>query len=76
MAVKNSIDVFYFACVIPMHVFFTEEGNMEKKVYLATWKDIPSQNEVKFTLENIECNAGKKRTFLTHGTFFMTKLFS
>ena len=72
---KNSIDVFYFACVIPMHVFFTEEGNMEKKVYLATWKDIPSQNEVKFTLENIECNAGK-RTFLIHGKLFMTKLFS
>ena len=56
---KNNIDVFYFACVVPMHVFFAEDGNMEKKVFLATWKDIPSSNEVQFTLENIECNAGE-----------------
>ncbi len=32
---------------------------MEKKVFLATWKDIPAQNEVQFTIENVECNAGK-----------------
>ena len=32
VAVKNNIDVFYFACVLPIHVFFTEDGNMEKKV--------------------------------------------
>jgi AP-1 complex subunit beta-1 len=42
-----------------MHVFFAEDGHMEKKVFLATWKDIPSSNEVQFTLENIECNAGE-----------------
>lgn len=59
VAVKNNIDVFYFATIIPMHVFFMEDGNMEKKVFLATWKDIPAQNEVQFTLQNCECNAGK-----------------
>ncbi len=59
VAVKNNIDVFYFACTMPTHVFFTEDGNMEKKVFLATWKDIPAQNEVQFTIENVECNAGK-----------------
>lgn len=59
VAVKNNIDVFYFACLVPMHVFFTEDGNMEKKVFLATWKDIPASNELQFTLENIECNAGE-----------------
>ncbi len=58
VAIKNNVDVHYFACAIPLHVFFTEDGNMEKKVFLATWKDIPSQNEVQFTLEKIECNAG------------------
>ena len=58
VAIKNNIDVFYFACVVPIHVFFTEDGAMEKKVFLATWKDIPSTNELSFTLENIECNAG------------------
>ncbi len=37
IAIKNNIDVFYFACVVPIHVFFIEDGNMEKKVFLATW---------------------------------------
>ncbi len=58
VAVKNSIDVFYFACIIPTHVFFTEDGVMEKKVFLATWKDIPAQNEIQFTLQGVECNSG------------------
>eukprot|EP00095_Tigriopus_kingsejongensis_P007970 maker-scaffold135_size322082-snap-gene-2.12 protein:Tk07970 transcript:maker-scaffold135_size322082-snap-gene-2.12-mRNA-1 annotation:"ap-2 complex subunit beta" len=57
VAIKNNIDVFYFACAVPIHAFFVEDGNMEKKVFLATWKDIPSANEVQFTLENVECNA-------------------
>ena len=28
MAVKNNIDVFYFSVVVPIHVLFTEEGQM------------------------------------------------
>lgn len=59
VAIKNNIDVFYFACIVPIHVYFSEDGNMEKKVFLATWKDIPAQNEVQFTLQNVECNAGE-----------------
>lgn len=58
MAVKNSIDVFYFACLIPVNVFFAEDGEMDKRVFLSTWKDIPSQNEVQFTLNNVPLNAG------------------
>ena len=27
VAVKNSIDIFYFACIAPLHIFFSEEGN-------------------------------------------------
>ena len=60
VAIKNNIDVFYFACIVPMHVFFAEDGQMEKKVFLATWKDIPAQNEVQYTVQNCECNAGKQ----------------
>ena len=59
VAIKNNIDIFYFACIVPIHVFFTEEGNMEKKVFLATWKDIPAANEVQYTIQNVECNAGE-----------------
>jgi hypothetical protein len=41
-----------------MNIFFTEDGQMDKRVFLATWKDIPAQNEVQYTLSNIQCNAG------------------
>ena len=58
VAIKNSIDVFYFATIVPTHVYFGEDGNMEKKVFLATWKDIPAQNEIQFSIEGTDCNAG------------------
>lgn len=58
VAIKNSVDVFYFATVMPMHIFFTEDGAMEKRVFLSTWKDIPSQNEVQFNIDNINMNGG------------------
>lgn len=59
VAIKNSVDVFYFATVMPIHIFFTEDGAMDKRVFLSTWKDIPSQNEVQFNIENINLNAGE-----------------
>ena len=70
VAVKNNIDVFYFATAVPMHVFFVEEGQMEKKIFLATWKDIPSQNEVQFTIENVECNADGVSTKMGQNNVF------
>ena len=42
-----------------MHVFFVEDGEMDKRVFLATWKDIPAQNEVQHTINNVQHNAGK-----------------
>lgn len=57
VAIKNSVDIFYFACVAPIHIFFSEEGNMEKKTFLNTWKDIPAANETQYTIENVECTS-------------------
>lgn len=57
VAIKNNIDVFYFACLVPMNVYFVEDGQMDKRVFLSTWKDIPAQNEVQFTLTDVQCNA-------------------
>ncbi|CAH8479357.1 unnamed protein product [Heterobilharzia americana] len=57
IAVKNNIDVFYFAALVPMHILFVEDGEMDKRVFLATWKDIPSQNEQQFTLNPINLTA-------------------
>lgn len=56
---KNNIDVFYFSCLVPMHVLFVEDGEMEKRVFLATWKDIPAQNEVQTTIANVDHSGGK-----------------
>lgn len=42
---KNNIDVFYFACLAPMNVYFIEDGQMDKRVFLSSWKEIPTQNE-------------------------------
>lgn len=56
---KNSIDVFYFSCLLPLHVLFVEDGEMDKRVFLATWKDIPAQNEVQFEIKDVLHNAGE-----------------
>lgn len=58
VAIKNSIDVFYYACLVPMHVLFSDDGEMEKRVFLATWKDIPAQNEVQSTITNVDHSGG------------------
>lgn len=52
--------------MIPVNVFFAEDGEMDKRVFLSTWKDIPSQNEVQFTLTNITLTAGNLK-FLING---------
>lgn len=57
VALKNSVDISYFACNMPMHIFFTEDGAMDKRIFLSTWKDIPSQNEVQFNINDINMNA-------------------
>lgn len=57
VAIKNSIDVFYFAVVMPMHIFFADDGQMDKRVFLSTWKDIPAANEVQYTINNVNLSA-------------------
>ncbi|OWR54895.1 AP-1 complex subunit beta-1 [Danaus plexippus plexippus] len=53
VAVKNNIDVFYFACLIPVHILFTEDGQLDKRVFLTTWKEIPAANEFQHTITNV-----------------------
>jgi hypothetical protein len=50
IAIKNNIDVFYLSVVVPMHVFFAEDGEIDKRLFLNTWKEIPEQNESQFQL--------------------------
>lgn len=53
VAIKNNVDVFYFSCIVPMHVYCVEDGAMDKRVFLSTWKEIPPQNEVQFVISNV-----------------------
>jgi AP-1 complex subunit beta-1 len=48
VAIKNNIDVFYYSVVVPMHVFFVEDGEIDKRLFLNTWKEIPEQNEIQY----------------------------
>ncbi|XP_075238328.1 adaptor protein complex 1/2, beta subunit [Lycorma delicatula] len=57
VAIKNNIDVFYFACIVPMNVYFVEDGQMDKRLFLSTWKEIPAQNELQYTLTNVTLSA-------------------
>uniref|UniRef100_A0A8C6WXC0 AP complex subunit beta n=1 Tax=Neogobius melanostomus TaxID=47308 RepID=A0A8C6WXC0_9GOBI len=57
VAVKNNIDVFYFSCQYPMSVLFSEDGKMESKVFLVTWKDIPNDNETQCQIKDCHLNS-------------------
>lgn len=41
-----------------MHILFVEDGEMEKRTFLATWKDIPVQNEIQYEIKDVQHNAG------------------
>lgn len=51
-----------------MHALFVEDGEMEKRVFLATWKDIPAQNEVQHEICNVQHNAGTGYFFIIADT--------
>ncbi|XP_054168452.1 AP-1 complex subunit beta-1-like [Oppia nitens] len=70
VAVKNNVDVFYFSCIVPTHVFCTDDGAMDKRVFLATWKDIPSQNEVQYVIENVMLNVDQVSQKLQSNNIF------
>ncbi|GAB4834439.1 hypothetical protein Ancab_032695 [Ancistrocladus abbreviatus] len=47
VAVKNNQQpVWYFNDKISLHVFFAEDGRMERATFLETWKSLPDTNEV------------------------------
>ncbi|XP_042300530.1 AP-1 complex subunit beta-1-like [Sceloporus undulatus] len=59
VAVKNNIDVFYFSTLYPLHILFVEDGKMERQMFLATWKDIPNENEAQFQIKDCPLGAGQ-----------------
>ncbi|XP_013383194.1 AP-1 complex subunit beta-1 isoform X1 [Lingula anatina] len=70
VAIKNNIDVFYFSTIVPLHVLFSEDGEMDKKVFLASWKDIPAQNEVQYTINDVQHSADTTSQKLKNNNIF------
>lgn len=70
VAVKNNVDVFFFSTVVPFHVYCVEDGAMDKRVFLETWKQIPPQNEVQFVIENVNLNTDQISDKLTKSNVF------
>jgi AP-1 complex subunit beta-1 len=70
VAIKSTVDIFYFACIAPLHIFFSEDGAMEKKTFLNTWKDIPAANEIQYTMENVECTSDGISTKMSQNNAF------
>ncbi|CAD5115359.1 DgyrCDS4338 [Dimorphilus gyrociliatus] len=70
VAFKNNVDVFYFSCIVPLHILFTEDGEMDKRVFLATWKDIPSANEFQTDVDNVQHNADTVSSKLKNNNIF------
>lgn len=57
VAIKNNVDILYFSCIVPLHVYCTEDGAMDKRVFLTTWKEIPAANEVQHVLDTFDMNS-------------------
>jgi len=70
VAVKNNVDIFYFSCAVPMNVLFVEDGQIDRKVFLATWKEIPSDREVQTQIHNVTMTSGVAQQSLTANNIF------
>ncbi|EDV23739.1 uncharacterized protein TRIADDRAFT_57237 [Trichoplax adhaerens] len=57
IAIKNSIDVFYFDVLIPYHVLFVEDGKLESREFLTQWKEIPNNSERSFDINNVPASS-------------------
>ena len=71
VAIKNSIDVFYFTCNVPYWVLWIEDGQMDRKVFLATWKDIPGSNEVQSIVSDVQMDTERASEVLRLNNVFM-----
>uniref|UniRef100_A0A452FHR5 Adaptor related protein complex 1 subunit beta 1 n=1 Tax=Capra hircus TaxID=9925 RepID=A0A452FHR5_CAPHI len=70
VAVKNNIDVFYFSTLYPLHILFVEDGKMDRQMFLATWKDIPNENEAQFQIRDCPLNAEAVSSRLQSSSIF------
>lgn len=70
VAIKNNVDVFYYACPISLQILFCEDGQLDKRFFLTTWKDIPAANEVQYTINDMKATADSVTSKMTQNNIF------
>lgn len=70
MAIKNNVDIFYFACLVHANSLFQEDGQLDKRLFLTTWKEIPAANEVQYNLNGIVGSADAISSKMTANNIF------
>lgn len=70
VAIKNNVDIFYFACLVHANALFLEDGQLDKRVFLTTWKEIPAANEVQYNLNGIGGTADSLAAKMTANNIF------
>lgn len=70
VAIKNNVDIFYFACLVHANSLFAEDGQLDKRVFLTTWKEIPAANEVQYSLNGVSGNADTLAAKMTSNNIF------
>ncbi|XP_058825585.1 AP-1 complex subunit beta-1 isoform X2 [Topomyia yanbarensis] len=70
VAIKNNVDIFYFACLIHGNALFVEDGQLDKRVFLTTWKEIPAANEIQYNLHGISGTADTVAAKMTANSVF------
>lgn len=51
-------------------MYFTEDGHLDKRVFLTTWKEIPAANEVQYNLKGIQATADAITNKMTVNNIF------
>ncbi|CAH9132162.1 unnamed protein product [Cuscuta epithymum] len=76
VAVKNNQQpVWYFNDKISFHVFFIEDGKMERSTFLETWKSLPDSNEISRDFPGVAINSvdATIEHLATSNIFFIAK---
>jgi len=49
VAIKNNVQVFYFQCLVPLHVLFTEDGRVDMTDFTQMWQTTQGEQVVTVT---------------------------
>eukprot|EP01099_Mayorella_cantabrigiensis_P004290 TRINITY_DN3217_c0_g2_i1.p1 TRINITY_DN3217_c0_g2~~TRINITY_DN3217_c0_g2_i1.p1 ORF type:complete len:805 (-),score=219.13 TRINITY_DN3217_c0_g2_i1:340-2754(-) len=72
VAFKNNVEIFYFQTEIPLHVFFTEDGRLEREPYIEAWKQIQEEYERMLGIRTTDVDFIQSK-LVAHNLFFTAR---